>query len=46
MEVVLNVFFIEDDWMNWCVVKDMLDVVGVMMIEVDSVECGLLILEE
>jgi len=40
------VLFIEDDRMNRRVVKDMLDVAGVTMVEAESAERGLEILDE
>jgi CheY-like chemotaxis protein len=43
---VVKVLFIEDDRMNRRVVKDMLDVAGVTMIEAESAERGLGIIEE
>ncbi|KQN27475.1 MULTISPECIES: response regulator [unclassified Sphingomonas] len=42
----MKVLFIEDDRMNRRVVKDMLDVAGVTMIEAESAERGLGIIEE
>jgi CheY-like chemotaxis protein len=42
----VNVLFIEDDRMNRRVVKDMLDVAGVAMVEAESAERGLEILDE
>jgi two-component system response regulator QseB len=42
----VNVLFIEDDRMNRRVVKDMLDVAGVTMVEAESAERGLEILDE
>jgi two-component system response regulator QseB len=42
----VNVLFIEDDRMNRRVVKDMLDVAGVSMVEAESAERGLEILDE
>ena len=42
----MNVLFIEDDRMNRRVVKDMLDVAGVSMVEAESAERGLEILDE
>ena len=42
----MNVLFIEDDRMNRRVVKDMLDVAGVAMVEAESAERGLEILDE
>ena len=42
----MNVLFIEDDRMNRRVVKDMLDVAGVTMVEAESAERGLEILDE
>jgi two-component system response regulator QseB len=44
--VAVNVLFIEDDRMNRRVVKDMLDVAGVSMVEAESAERGLEILDE
>lgn len=37
----MNVLFIEDDRMNRRVVRDMLDVVGVGMVEAENAEAGL-----
>jgi CheY-like chemotaxis protein len=45
-ETPMNVLFIEDDRMNRRVVKDMLDVAGVAMVEAESAERGLEILDE
>jgi hypothetical protein len=45
-ETVVNVLFMEDDPMNRRVVKDMLDVAGVTMVEAESAERGLKILDE
>ncbi|MES3098880.1 response regulator [Sphingomonas faeni] len=42
----MKVLFIEDDRMNRRVVKDMLDVAGVTMVEAESAERGLEILDE
>ncbi|MEG3085321.1 response regulator [Sphingomonas sp. PB2P12] len=42
----MNVLFIEDDRMNRRVVRDMLDVAGVAMVEAESAEVGLEILDE
>ncbi len=42
----MNVLFIEDDRMNRRVVKDMLDVAGVSMVEAESAERGLEILDD
>ena len=42
----MNVLFSEDDRMNRRVVKDMLDVAGVSMVEAESAERGLEILDE
>ena len=42
----MKVLFIEDDQMNRRVVKDMLDVAGVTMVEAESAERGLEILDE
>lgn len=42
----MNVLFIEDDRMNRRVVKDMLDVAGATMVEAESAEIGLQILDE
>ena len=42
----MNVLFVEDDRMNRRVVKDMLDVAGVSMVEAESAERGLEILDE
>ncbi|MES3084161.1 response regulator [Sphingomonas faeni] len=42
----MNVLFIEDDRMNRRVVKDMLDVAGVAMVEAESAERGLEIIDE
>ena len=41
----MNVLFIEDDRMNRRVVKDMLDVAGATMIEAESAEEGLRLLD-
>jgi CheY-like chemotaxis protein len=41
----LNVLFIEDDRMNRRVVKDMLDVAGATMVEAESAEIGLDLLD-
>ncbi|TPG12816.1 response regulator [Sphingomonas oligophenolica] len=41
----MKVLFIEDDRMNRRVVKDMLDVAGAMMIEAESAEVGLKLLD-
>ena len=41
----MNVLFIEDDRMNRRVVKDMLDVAGATMVEAESAEIGLKILD-
>ena len=41
----MNVLFIEDDRMNRRVVKDMLDVAGATMVEAESAELGLQILD-
>ncbi len=45
-ERTVNVLFIEDDRMNRRVVKDMLDVAGATMVEAESAEQGLQILDE
>ena len=45
-ETLVNVLFIEDDRMNRRVVKDMLDVAGVTMVEAESAERGLEIIDE
>jgi two-component system response regulator QseB len=42
----VNVLFIEDDRMNRRVVRDMLDVAGVAMVEAESAERGLEIIDE
>jgi CheY-like chemotaxis protein len=42
----VNVLFIEDDRMNRRVVKDMLDVAGATMVEAESAEIGLKILDD
>jgi len=42
----LNILFIEDDRMNRRVVGDMLDVAGATMVEAESAERGLEILDE
>ncbi len=42
----MNVLFIEDDPMNRRVVKDMLDVAGATMIEAESGEIGLQLIDE
>lgn len=42
----MNVLFIEDDRMNRRVVRDMLDVAGASMVEAESAERGLEILDE
>ena len=42
----MNILFIEDDRMNRRVVGDMLDVVGATMVEAESAERGLEILDE
>ncbi|KQO06154.1 MULTISPECIES: response regulator [unclassified Sphingomonas] len=42
----MNVLFIEDDRMNRRVVKDMLDVAGATMVEAESAEIGLKILDD
>lgn len=42
----MKVLFIEDDRMNRRVVKDMLDVAGVEMIEADSAETGIGMLDD
>ena len=42
----MNVLFIEDDRMNRRVVKDMLDVAGATMVEAESAERGLEIIDE
>lgn len=42
----MNVLFIEDDRMNRRVVRDMLDVAGATMVEAESAEDGLRILDE
>ncbi|UVO52051.1 response regulator [Sphingomonas sp. SUN019] len=42
----MNVLFIEDDRMNRRVVRDMLDVAGVTMVEAESAEDGLGIIDE
>lgn len=42
----MNVLFIEDDRMNRRVVKDMLDVAGATMVEAESAEIGLEILDK
>jgi len=42
----VNVLFIEDDRMNRRVVKDMLDVAGATMVEAESAERGLEIIDE
>jgi len=41
----MNVLFIEDDPMNRRVVKDMLDVAGAHLVEADSAECGLALID-
>ncbi|NYD90888.1 response regulator [Sphingomonas melonis] len=41
----MNVLFIEDDRMNRRVVRDMLDVAGVQMMEAESAEIGLSIID-
>jgi CheY-like chemotaxis protein len=41
----VNVLFIEDDRMNRRVVRDMLDVAGATMIEAESAEAGLALLD-
>ena len=41
----MNVLFIEDDRMNRRVVRDMLDVAGAAMVEAESAEAGLSILD-
>jgi CheY-like chemotaxis protein len=41
----MNVLFIEDDRMNRRVVRDMLDVAGASMVEAESAEAGLAILD-
>jgi CheY-like chemotaxis protein len=41
----MNVLFIEDDRMNRRVVRDMLDVAGVQMMEAESAEVGLSIID-
>jgi two-component system response regulator QseB len=43
---MLNILFIEDDRMNRRVVGDMLDVAGATMVEAESAERGLEILDE
>ncbi len=43
---MLNILFIEDDRMNRRVVGDMLDVAGATMVEAESAERGLKILDE
>lgn len=45
-DAVVNVLFIEDDRMNRRVVKDMLDVAGATMVEAESAERGLEIIDE
>lgn len=42
----MNVLFIEDDRMNRRVVRDMLDVAGATMVEAESAEDGLRLLDE
>jgi CheY-like chemotaxis protein len=42
----MNVLFIEDDPMNRRVVKDMLDVAGATLVEADSGERGLALIDE
>jgi CheY-like chemotaxis protein len=42
----MNVLFIEDDRMNRRVVRDMLDVAGAVMVEAESAELGLKLLDE
>jgi two-component system response regulator QseB len=42
----VNVLFIEDDRMNRRVVNDMLDVAGVTMVEAESAERGIEIIDE
>jgi CheY-like chemotaxis protein len=42
---MMNVLFIEDDPMNRRVVKDMLDVAGAQLIEADSAERGLALID-
>lgn len=37
----MNILFVEDDPMNWRVVKDMLDVAGAAMVEAEDAEAGL-----
>lgn len=45
-DAAVNVLFIEDDRMNRRVVKDMLDVAGATMVEAESAERGLEIIDE
>lgn len=45
-DAIVNVLFIEDDRMNRRVVKDMLDVAGATMVEAESAERGLEIIDE
>ena len=42
----MNVLFIEDDPMNRRVVKDMLDVAGATMVDAESAEIGLKLIDE
>jgi len=42
----VNVLFIEDDRMNRRVVRDMLDVAGAAMVEAESAEIGLRLIDE
>lgn len=42
----MNILFIEDDPMNRRVVRDMLDVAGATMVEAESAELGLAMLDE
>ena len=42
----MNILFIEDDRMNRRVVRDMLDVAGATMVEAESAEEGLRLVEE
>lgn len=42
----MKLLFVEDDPMNRRVVKDMLDVAGAIMVEAESAETGLVILDE
>jgi|CoawatStandDraft_6_1074263.scaffolds.fasta_scaffold17625_4 CheY-like chemotaxis protein len=43
---MMTVLFIEDDRMNRRVVKDMLDVAGVNMVEAESAEIGLALIDD